>query len=94
MNIAPADGAIEPLNEPLNAKLLRIAGMHPGTSLPYLTSTVAMSRAIVKRAVAAKATSSDGLIDDLSRVRCRVLACQPFQHAQILLVLSKSSHTV
>ena len=49
LNIALADGAIEPLNEPLNAKLLRIVGTHPGTNLQYLTSAVAMSRATVKR---------------------------------------------
>ena len=52
LNIALADGAIEPLNEPLNAKLLRIVGTHPGTNLQYLTSAVTMSRATVKRAVA------------------------------------------
>ena len=53
LNIALADGAIEPLNEPLNAKLLRIVGTHPGTNLQYLTSAVTVSRATVKRAVAA-----------------------------------------
>ena len=49
LNIALADGAIEPLN----AKLLRIVGTHPGTNLQYLTSAVTVSRATVKRAVAA-----------------------------------------
>ena len=53
LNIALADGAIEPLNEPLNAKLLRVVGTHPGTNLQYLTSAVTVSRATVKRAVAA-----------------------------------------
>ena len=45
--------AIEPLNEPLNERLLRLVGTHPGTNLQYLTSVVSVSRATVKRAVAA-----------------------------------------
>jgi Fic family protein len=53
LNIATTDGAIEPLNEPLNGKLLRLVGTHPGTNLQYLTSVVSVSRATVKRAVAA-----------------------------------------
>ena len=53
LKIALSDGAIEPLNEPLNGKLLRLVGSHPGTNLRYLTSVVALSRATVKRAVAA-----------------------------------------
>ena len=53
LNIVSADGAIEPLNEPLNGKLLRIVERHPGANLQYLTSVVTVSRATVKRAVAA-----------------------------------------
>ena len=48
-----SDGAIEPLNEPLNERLLRLVASHPGTQLAYLTSVVSQSRATVKRAVAA-----------------------------------------
>ena len=47
------DGAIEPLNEPLNERLVRLITTHPGTQLAYLTSVVSQSRATVKRAIAA-----------------------------------------
>lgn len=48
-----SDGAIEPLNEPLNERLMRLIETHPGTQLVYLTSVVSQSRATVKRAIAA-----------------------------------------
>ena len=53
LNVTTADGAIEPLNEPLNERLARLVASHPGTQLAYLTSVVSQSRATVKRAVAA-----------------------------------------
>ena len=40
---------IEPLNEPLNDRLVRLVLNHPGTQLPYLLSVVRESRATVKR---------------------------------------------
>ena len=53
LNCVFSDGAIEPLNEPLNERLVRLVATHPGTQLPYLASVVSQSRATVKRAVAA-----------------------------------------
>ena len=44
---------IEPLNEPLNGRLVRLVKTHPGVQLPYLLSVVRESRATVKRALAA-----------------------------------------
>ena len=48
-----SDGAIEPLNEPINERLVRLVATHPGTQLAYLASVVSQSRATIKRAVAA-----------------------------------------
>jgi predicted transcriptional regulator len=48
-----SNGAIEPLNEPLNERIARLIATHPGTRLDYLASVVPQSRATVKRAVAA-----------------------------------------
>ena len=48
-----SDGAIEPLNEPLTERLMRLIETHPGTQLAYLTSVVSQSRTTVKRAIAA-----------------------------------------
>ena len=53
LNCVFSDGAIEPLNEPLNERLVRLVATHPGTQLAYLASVVSQSRATVKRAVAA-----------------------------------------
>ncbi len=47
-----SDGAIEPLNEPINARLERLVETHPGTQIAYLTAVVSRSRATVKRAIA------------------------------------------
>ena len=44
---------IEPLDEPLNARLMRLVQNHPGTQLPYLLSVVRESRATVKRVLSA-----------------------------------------
>ena len=44
---------IELLNEPLNARLVRLVQNHPGTQLPYLLSVVRESRATVKRVLSA-----------------------------------------
>ena len=44
---------IEPINEPINERLLRLIATHPGTQLAYLASVVPLSRATVKRTVAA-----------------------------------------
>ena len=43
---------IEPINEPINERLLRLIATHPGTQLAYLASVVSLSRATVKRAIA------------------------------------------
>ena len=44
---------IEPLNEPLNVRLVRLVQNHPGTQLPYLLSVVRESRATVRRVLSA-----------------------------------------
>ena len=44
---------IEPLNEPLNDRLVRLLRNRPGVQLPYLLSVVRESRATVKRALSA-----------------------------------------
>ena len=45
LNCVFSDGAIEPLNEPLNERLVRLVATHPGTQLAYLASVVSQSRA-------------------------------------------------
>ena len=53
LNCVFSNDAIEPLNEPLKERVVRLVATHPGTQLAYLTSVVSQSRATVKRAVAA-----------------------------------------
>jgi len=47
------DFTLEPLNEAIEERILKLVATHPGTQLPYLKSVVGRSTATVKRAIAA-----------------------------------------
>lgn len=53
LNGSFSDEPIEPLNEPLNDRLIKLIKTHPGVQILFLHSVVRVSRATVKRAIAA-----------------------------------------